>query len=486
MKTQRHSRIGAGKLAQMGLLDDDAQRQAAELLDRVEADGLETVRLAFSDQHGILRGKTLVASALESAFVSGLGLPSTLLLKDTAHRTVFDVWSGRDDLDGLTLRGASDVLLVPDPAAFHKLDWAPKSGLLLGDVVLRDGAPIPFAPRHVLRTAVERLAGTGHVAMMGLEVEFQVFERIDARLDHGQATMPGAPVATRNTTQGYQYLTETRYGEAEALLDALRRAAEVMGLAPRSVEIEMGPSQYEFTFDASDPMEQADRFVLFRTMVKEVCHARGLHGSFMAKPGLPNAAANGWHIHQSLVSAKDGVPAFMPEQDGIPTPAAEGWIAGLLEHAAASCLLTTPTVNGYKRYTPFQLAPNRIQWGTDNRGAMIRALMFRGDRASRIENRAPDSTANPHYALAAQILSGLDGLQRKARPPAPTSNPYEGAALLPTSLGAAIDAFEASPLFRQTLGEGFVSYLGHLKRAEWDRYLMTVSDWEQAEYFNLF
>jgi hypothetical protein len=90
------------------------------------------------------------------------------------------------------------------------------------------------------------------------------------------ATMPAAPVDTAQlTTQGYQYLTETRYGEAEALLDALRRAAEGMGLAARSMEIEMGPSQYEFTFDPSDPMAQADRAVLFRTLVKEVCQQRG-------------------------------------------------------------------------------------------------------------------------------------------------------------------------------------------------------------------
>jgi glutamine synthetase len=334
---------------------------------------------------------------------------------------------------------------------------------------------------------MSQLAEKGYAAVMGLESEFQVFQPVDHGLAHAQATMPPAPIQTRNTSQGWQFLTETRYGEAEPLLDALRRAAQEMQLGLRTIEIEMGPSQYEFTFDPYDPMTQADRYVLFRTMVKEVCHQRGLHASFMAKPKLENAAANGWHIHQSLLHSKTGVNAFTPNAQGTLTPEAAGWIAGLLKHAAATCLVTTPTVNGYKRFTPFQLAPNRIAWGYDNRGAMVRALLKPGDPASRVENRVADSTVNPHFALAGQILSGLDGVDAGLQPSPPTASPYdEGAAKLPASLIASIEAFEQSPLFATALGDSFVAYLARLKRAEWDRYLMTVSDWEQAEYFNLF
>jgi glutamine synthetase len=166
---------------------------------------------------------------------------------------------------------------------------------------------------------------------------------------------------------------------------------------------------------------------------------------------------------------------------------ANHWIAGLLENAAASCLMTTPPINGYKRFLPHQLAPNSIQWGTDNRGAMVRALLYPGDSASRVENRVADSSANPYYALAAQILSGLDGITRGVQAPPPSETPYAGnAPALPTSLIAAIDAFERSPLFAEHLGTAFTGYLSHIKRAEWERYLRTVSEWEQAEYFNLF
>ena len=385
------------------------------------------------------------------------------------------------------LDGASDVLLAPDPDSFVALPWSPHSAILLCDVVDRTGKAVPFASTSVLRTATQKLDDAGFRAVVGLEVEFQVFEIADEGLAHDQTGMPPAPVMTRNTTQGYQYLTETRYGEAETLLDLLRRTAEQMGLAPRSMEIEMGPSQYEFTFDASDPHSQAARYVLFRTMVKEICQAQGLHASFMAKPKLPNAAANGWHIHQSLMDVTTGRNVFEPDKAGELTPEANGWIAGLLDHAEAMCLLTNPGVNSYKRFTDFQLAPNRIQWGRDNRGAMARALMYPGDGASRVENRVADTMANPYFAIAGQILSGLDGLQRKASAPAASETPYDAAApRLPNTLLAAIEAFEQSPLIADHLGQEFVRYLAQIKRAEWDRYVMTISDWEQAEYFNLF
>lgn len=463
---------------------DDKARQIADVLAQVADKGIETIRLCFVDQHGILRGKTIVADALASAFEKGIGAPSTLLLKDTAHRTVFPVWdAGADN----PFSGAGDVIMRPDPARFHPLPWSPHSAILLCDVVERSGTPIPFSSDAVLCKAVEALGAAGFRAIIGLEIEFQIFRIEDPALAHAQATMPPAAIQTSNLTQGHQYLTETRYAEVEDLLDDLRRTAEAMGLAPRTVEVEMGPSQFEFTFAPSDPLTQADRFVLFRTMVREVCQARGLHASFMAKPNVPNAAANGWHIHQSLIDPKTGENVFVPAADGTLSPQAQGWIAGLLEHAADSCLMTNPTVNSYKRFTPFQLAPNRIQWGCDNRGAMIRALMYPADSASRIENRVADTSANPHFALAAQIFAGLAGVEADRHPPAPTETPYGAdAELLPTNLLAAIEAFEGSAHLERMLGSGFVRYLSTLKRAEWDRYLGTVSEWEQQEYFGLF
>ena len=282
-----------GALAQRGLTTGADRSRAAEVLAAVANSDLETVRILFPDQHGVLRGKTLVAEALPSVFANGLAVASTLLLKDTSHRTVFPVWTPDAGIAAAPMQGANDVLLVPDAGTFRRLPHSPHSAWMLCDVVFRDGAPIPFSSRGVLQRAVDRLAAQQLQATIGLEVEFHVFERTDAALEHAQTTMPGTPPQTRGLTQGYQFLTETRYGEAEPILDELRRAAQGIGLRVRSVEIEMGPSQFEFTFDPASPMQQADNLVMFRAMVKAVCARRGLHASFMAKPRLPNIALTG-------------------------------------------------------------------------------------------------------------------------------------------------------------------------------------------------
>lgn len=484
--SQLHEKIASGALAQKGLLDDDAIRAAVGLLEQVSASDTETVRVLFADQHGILRGKTIVASAMASIFTSGIAMPSTLLLKDTAHKTVFPVWSNDSDIPG-GMTGAGDILLLPDPATFRILPWSPKSAWIFCDPHGKDGGTLAFSPRDVLKRAIARLSEHNIALVVGLEVEFQIYERVAERLDHTDATMPGQPPATRNLTQGYQFLTEQQYDLMEPVLDDLRRHCQALGLPLRSMEIEMGPSQFEFTFDPADPLTHADNMMMFRAMVKETCARRGLHATFMCKPNLANAAASGWHLHQSLVDMTTGENLLTPPAAGKITDTASGWIAGLLDHARESCLLTTPTVNGYKRYRPHQLAPDRIQWGRDNRGAMIRALMEPGDPASRIENRVAETTANPYYFFASQILSGLDGLNRGLRAPDPVETPYDGPATqLPDSLLSAIQHFESASFYRDMLGDAFVDYLAYIRRAEWDRYHLTISEWEQAEYFGIY
>jgi len=443
--------VQKGALAQQGLLRDvDA---AVALLDQVAGSDLETIRVVFADTHGVLRGKTIVASALPSVFDKGLNVPSTLLLKDTAHKTAYSVWQAGTNAP---MQGAGDILLVPDPATFRPLPWAPHSAWLMCDAVAL------------------------------LEVEFHVFALDGPNDAHTDATMPPRAPRTRNLTQGWQFLTDAHYAQLEPVMDDLRRMAAGLGMSVRSTEVEMGPSQFEFTFDPSDPMTHADNMMMFRAGVKQVCAAQGLHATFMCRPVVPNAAASGWHLHQSLRRLSDGEAVFATP-DGALTPECSAWIAGLLAHARESCLLSTPTVNGYKRYQPHQLAPDAVVWGRDNRGAMVRAILPAGDRAARVENRVAEPTANPYLFFASQIECGLSGLRNGWEAPAATEDPYgAGFQKLPRSLGEAISAFDGGALYRGAWGDQVVDHLVTLKRAEWDRYLAALSQWEQDEYFSLF
>ena len=89
------------------------------------------------------------------------------------------------------------------------------------------------------------------------------------------------------------------------------------------------------------------------------------------------------------------------------------WMAGLLEHARAAAAFSTPTLNGYKRYRPFSLAPDRAIWGRDNRGVMVRLLGAPGDPATHLENRVGEPSANPYLYMASQVVSRLDGQPRR-------------------------------------------------------------------------
>jgi glutamine synthetase len=227
--------------------------------------------------------------------------------------------------------------------------------------------------------------------------------------------------------------------------------------------------------------------VLFRSMVKQICRRHGYHATFMCRPNLLNAMGNGWHLHQSVVDRNTGDNLFVPEPGALLSEIGAWWVGGILQHAEESCVLSTPTINGYKRYQPFALAPDRIQWGKDNRGAMLRALCSSDNAASRIENRVGEPAANPYLYIASQILSGLDGVERKLTPPPAVESPYSAESRkLPVSLSDALTLFDQSTFYRSQLGEEFVDYYVHIKRSEWSRFLQTVSDWEHREYFSLF
>jgi glutamine synthetase len=322
----------------------------------------------------------------------------------------------------------------------------------------------------------------------GLEVEFHLFKLDDAHMAPEDSGQPGRPPSVTLLSHGYQYLAEQRFDQIEPALDILRRDIIALGLPLRSVEVEFGPSQCEFTFAPRKGIEAADNMVLFRSAVKQIARRHGYHATFMCRPKLPNVFASGWHLHQSIVTRVGDENAFAAKDSGeVLSAFGRCYLAGLLEHARASTVFTTPTINGYKRYRSYSLAPDRAIWGRDNRGVMIRVLGGPGDAATRLENRIGEPAANPYLYMASQILSGLDGVDRKLDPGPSADTPYETkAALLPKSLREAVFALDDDPFFRQAFGADFVDYYVHIKNAEIDRFQAEVSDWEHREYFEMF
>jgi glutamine synthetase len=467
---------------------DKQKDAAARVLRHIEQHDLEVVRISFPDQHGLLRGKTLMAGETAGALDNGCSITSSLLAKDTANRTVFPVWSAGGGFGLPAFEGAGDVVMIPDPSTFRVLPWARKTGWLLADVYLPDGRPVPYATRHIFRAALERLAAAGYDYVAGLEVEFHVFRLDSDRMVPEASGQPGAPPPVSILTQGYQYLSEARFDQLEPVLEIIRADIVALGLPLRSVECEFGPSQCEFTFQPQSGLEPADTMVLFRSAVKQICRRHGLHATFMCRPRIPNVMSSGWHLHQSLEDTKTGANAFAPARpDELLSDTGKHFLGGLLAHARAASVFTTPTLNGYKRFRSHSLAPDRAVWGHDNRGVMVRVLGGAGDAATRLENRVGEPAANPYLYMASQVLAGLDGLERRLDPGPSADAPYSAKAeLLPKSLGEAVAALKGSAFFREKLGAGFLDYLITIKDAEIARFQAEVTDWEQREYFEAF
>ena len=164
------------------------------------------------------------------------------------------------------------------------------------------------------------------------------------------------------------------------------------------------------------------------------------------------------------------------------------FVGGLLEHARAATAFSNPTMTGYKRLNVNPLAPNRVVWACDNKGAMVRLVGGMGDPATHIENRSGEPAANPYLYMSSQIIAGLDGIANRIDPGEPVSDPYAQTQKprMPRSLDEAVDALSASTMFREALGNEFIDHYVTVRRHEIGRFQSYVTDWEQREYFEAF
>ena len=490
-----------------GVDSEERNADVRQAIKSIEGSGVELVRLGWCDTHGMLRGKTLTTAAAIKALDDGVGMVGTLLLKDTGDRTAYKVFEpgGTADLpDGFA--GASNLMLLPDPTSFQVLPWATGTGWLRCQAWFQDGTPVPLDTRRVLQTALDRLAERGLGLVCGLEVEFHIYRIKDthhgADLDPELAAWPGLPPAVSLIHPGFNMLSEGWADMADEPLRIVQHTAQALGLPLTSLEIELGPSQVEAVFAATDALTAADNMVRFRNGVRQALRRAGFHATFMCRPPFLHIMSSGWHLHQSAVSLATGANAFVrpaPAPGTTPRDATHtlsdtgsAWLAGLLAHAQGMTALCAPTVNGFGRFQPNALAPHAAVWGADNRGAMLRVVGGAGDPATRIENRLGEPAANPYLYMAAQVYAGLDGLARGLLPPLATESPYTAASdpcrALPTSLPLALEALASNEALNAGLGEDWVRYFTRVKQSECQRHAQAEDklDFERREYFSRF
>ena len=465
---------------------NDHQRDLiSQILKRVQSDKIETVRISFADQHGVMRGKSFDVSQLESLFESGMTAPSSLLLKDLAHRTVLPVWHG--ETTGLAgLAGIGDIVLMPDPARYFVLPWLNNTAWIQADIYHKDGLPSPLDTRGIARRYAAKLAEHDFIFTSGLEIEAHVYKRVDSPLSPHDIGQPGTPPEVEILNRGFQLLTEHYADSLDEVMALIRSTAKALDIPLRSLEVEFGPSQIEFTCAPRQGVDTADDIVLLRNALRQVLARHGYHISFMCRPAIEGSFSSGWHLHQSLTTPQ-GKNLFVPQKDQRLSQHGQQWVAGLLHHTPAMILFAVPTITGYKRFRSHSLAPERISWSEDGRGALIRSLCDAGDTASRVENRGGEPAANPYLYLTSQMAAGLDGIINNHALPDPAQDAYApNLERLPRSLWEALDLARQSSFVREAFGDVFMEVYAAIKQDEISRYHAHVSDWEQREYFAAF
>ena len=406
---------------------------------------------------------------------------------DSANSIFQNVFARDGGFGRETMGGAGDMLAMPDLTTFRVLPWAHKCGWVVSDLYLKSGERCPLDPRLIMQTACGRLAQQGLTYVGGVEVECHIVKLTEPRNALADCTQPPMPPGVEALRHGYQYMSENLLDGLEPVITPIRHALIGLGLPLRIVEAEWGPGQIEISLDPLENMAAPDAVILLRGAVKQVCRRMGLLATFMAKPALPNVYSAGWHLHQSLYYTATGENAFA-KADALLSDTGMHFVGGLLEHARATTAFSNPTVNGYKRLNANPLAPNRVVWSNDNKGAMCRLVGGMGDPATHIENRSGEPAANPYLYMGSQIVAGLDGMANKIDPGSPVADPYAQTQKppMPASLNEAVDALSASTMFREALGNEFIDYYLAVRRHEIGRFQSYVTDWEHREYFEAF
>lgn len=437
-----------------------------DILKIVKEQDVKFIRLQFTDIFGSLKNVAITSEQLEKAL---------------DNKCMFDGSS----IEGFVRIEESDMYLRPDPDTFVIFPWRPQTGKvarLICDVYNPDGTPFEGDPRYVLKKALKKAKDMGYEAFnVGPECEFFLF----------LTDNEGKPTTITHDNAGYFDLGPVDLGE-NARRD-MCLVLEEMGFEIEASHHEVAPGQHEIDFKYADALTTADNIMTFKMVVKTIAQRNGLHATFMPKP-IFGINGSGMHTNASLF--KDGKNAFYDENDPMQLSQDAYWfIGGLLKNMKSIAAITNPIVNSYKRLVPGYEAPVYLAWSGRNRSPLIRIPAARG-AATRVELRCPDPSCNPYLAIAAVLSAGLDGIENKIQPPAPTDKNIfemteeerikEGIQALPGSLEEAIKEMKKSELVKQVLGEHIYSKYIEAKTQEWDDYRTKISKWELDQYLTRF
>jgi glutamine synthetase len=427
---------------------------AAQTADKARAAGVRLVRFLYCDNDGVIRGKCSGIADLETRLERGIGL--------TVAMQAFTMLDHLAAFEGMGPVG--EIRLVPDPSTFVIAPYAPRTGVVLVDMVTLDGQPYPADGRAFLKRMVARAAEKDLQILAAFEPEWTLASRVDGIYQ---------PLDDSGC------FTSTGMNTAAGVIDEIVEALETQGLEVEQYYPELGWGQQELSITPAPALAAADRHIHYKETVRAVALRHGLYALFAPKPWLEQAG-NGCHLHFSAWS-KDGKTNRFYDQGqayGLST-LAQQFMAGVLEHLPALVALTCASVNSYHRLQPQTWASAYRVWGPDNREGALRVASptrSRESQSTNVELKASDSSSNPYLALGGVIAAGLDGIDRRLElPPPATTDPHLlseterraiGADRLPQTLEEAIGHLRRDGVLMDALGERLAGSYMAVKEAD--------------------
>lgn len=451
----------------------------------IEDGKIEYIKIGASDIEGVFRGKRVAARFFLDALSDGFAQCDVLFGWDIAENVLTDLKFSNWE------RGFADIVMKPDLTTFVLVPWEEQVASCICDLWTEQGDPVTISPRFVLQNVIKRAQAMGYEPMAAAELEFRFFRENQMSLrekDFGPNLTPLNP--------GANCYSISQASADDHLLGRIARMMRDHGIEIEGYNREHGPGMYEMNIRYADVLTTADRTMLFKTGVKEICHQMGLTATFMAKWSDQEDGSSG-HSHLSLWDRGLERNLFWDEAaEGHMSPTMRSFLAGVLHALPEFMVLYAPVINSYKRYIEGTWAPLNTTWGMDNRTCAIRVIN-NGRRAVRLENRVPGADANFYLVFAAILASGLSGIEQQLTlPERLAGNAYDPATVaqaiadgrirpLPRNLTEATSLFESSQVARDFLGADFVEHFVTTRRWEVKEYEKAVTNWDRRRYLEL-
>lgn len=430
-------------------------RTKAEIMELVEEEDIEFIRLQFTDMFGNLKNVAVTANQLEHVLDNNYVFEGSYMFGDLFEEE-------------------EDMYLYPDFETFTILPWRPQQGKvarMLCDVCDEEGKRCNFSSRAILKQVINKAKENGYTFYVDPECEFFLFHTDEN----------GIPTTVTHEQAGYMDVGPLDLGENARREIVL--SLEKMGFEIESSHHEKAPAQHEIVFQEAEPLQTADSIVTFRSAVRSIAKGFGLHATFMPKP-RGDVEGSGMHLKFSVY--KDGRNIFNSQSGEEIREEAKCFMGGIMKHVQAICAITNPIVNSYKRLIAGVNAPQDIAWSKKKKNTLIRVHKRTGFD-TKIELRFPDSSANPYLAIALCMAAGMEGLEKKIEPGEEALVSYKGSGetkKLPDTLGMAVKYFIEDPFMKEVLGEEFTKLYADRKITEWNAYMMQVSNWELETYLS--